>query len=520
LRAMNFRDAQIGGSMAGGRAFRGAMIAAMLALPAAADEEGNPTEALQRIIAEQQRQLLAQQAQLDGQRKMLEQLQSQVAAIAKSDAESRAKAPSPPRVSPSPAAPLPWESSDAGAKSPITFTDPEPEGSALWSGSRVSQGGQFDSESPTGTDVTYFDPTKVINIPGTDTSIGLHGIMQFQMFHDTDGQNNNRFDTAGIPVDGSPSQSKFNVNPTQIRISSATGLPTGQLNTMFSMDLNGKLDQPDPRLRVAYAEYVDDDRGFGILAGQTYGTMLDLRAVPETLDFAGPAGLWQLREPLLRFSKSIGQNVLGEIALETPENANYLGDGVERHTRWPDLAIAATWIADEESEFLKHARVSALLRDLQAESVTGVTESALGWAVAASTKLALPFLGPKDNLKFNVHYGDGYGTQLKGGPAEGAFDMSGATFDTIEAFGFYGGVQHFWNDRWRSNFVLGHMDASNPEFVSGDALDNTTYGATSLIWRPFDQVDVGFEYLWGERENVDGNSGDASRFLFSTRVTF
>lgn len=510
-----------GGRALGGRAFRGALIAATLALPAAAaDEEADPTETLQRIIAEQQRQLQAQQAQLDGQRKLLEQLQSQVAAIAKDDAENRAKAPSPPRASPSPAASLPRESPDAGAKSPIIFADAAPEAGAHWSGSRVSQSGQFDSESPTGTDVTYFDPTKVINIPGTDTSIGLHGILQFQMFHDTDGQNNNRFDTAAIPVDGAPSQTKFNVNPTQIRLSSATRLSSGQLNTMISTDFNGKLDQPDPRLRVAYAEYVDDERGLGVLAGQTYGTMLDLRAVPETLDFAGPASLWQLRTPLLRFSKSIGQNVLGEISLESPENTYYLGDGVERRTRWPDLGMAVAWIADEESEIFKHARVSALLRDLRAESASGVTDSALGWAVAASTKVGLPFLGPKDNLKLNVHYGDGYGTQLKGGPAEGAFDAPGLAFDTIEAFGVYGGVQHFWNECWRSNLVIGHMDASNPGFVSASTLDNTTYAAASLIWRPFDQVDVGFEYLWGEREDVDGNSGDASRFLFSTRMTF
>ena len=64
------------------------------------------------------------------------------------------------------------------------------------------------------------------------------------------------------------------------------------------------------------------------------------------------------------------------------------------------------------------------------------------------------------------------------------------------------------------------VDASNPGLVAADALDNTTYLAASLIWHPFNHVDVGVEYLWGERENADGNSGDASRFLFSTRMTF
>ena len=47
-----------------------------------------------------------------------------------------------------------------------------------------------DVESPSGSNVSYFDPRRTINIPGTKTSIGLHGFAQFQIIHDTDGQDN------------------------------------------------------------------------------------------------------------------------------------------------------------------------------------------------------------------------------------------------------------------------------------------------------------------------------------------
>ena len=342
--------------------------------------------------------------------------------------------------------------------------------------------------------------------------------MEFQIIHDTEGLNNNRFDTASIPVDGAPPQTKFSVNPTQIALSSTTSVPEGRLNTMISMDFNGQLDSPEPRLRIAYGEFVSDDLGLGILGGQAYATMLDLRAVPETLDFAGPAGLWQLREPLLRFTKSFAGQMIAEIAIETPENVNYIG--AEKLTRWPDLAVAGTWLAG--GEYIKHLRLAGLARDLRAEAegADDSSDSALGWAVTGSAKLGLPFLGAKDNFKFTVHYGDGYGTQLKGGPNEGAFNIGNSELETIGVFGSYGGIQHFWSDKFRSNLVYGYVNSDNPEFVSGDTFDNTNYAAADLIWNPYKPVDLGVEYLWGRRENKDGASGTSNRFLFTSKVKF
>jgi hypothetical protein len=244
--------------------------------------------------------------------------------------------------------------------------------------------------------------------------------------------------------------------------------------------------------------------------------MNDLRAAPETLDFAGPAGIWQTRQPLVRFTKSLADGMITEVAVETPENVSYING--DKLTRWPDFAVAGTWLID--SEYIKHFRVSGLLRDLSAEGATGTTDSALGWAVTGSAKLGLPFLGTKDNLKFTLHYGDGYGTQVKGGPAEGAFNTASSKLETIGIFGTYGGIQHFWSDRWRSNLVYGYVNSDNPEFVSGDTYDNTNYAAADLIWNPYKKVTLGVEYLWGRRENKDGASGSSNRFIFSSRVDF
>jgi hypothetical protein len=459
----------------------------LTAIPVLAEDAAKVQE-LERIVE-------AQQKQLDDQRQLLQDLQTQINSQTK-DGEKNA-------------------STVTTGKTPSNSSVDD---IATKKQKRImlSDEGKHDRDSPTSSNVTYYDPAKAINIPGTNTSIGLHGLLEFQIIHDSVGINNNRFDTATIPVDGGPSQTKFSVNPTQLAISSATPVKEGQINTMISMDFNGKVDSPEPRLRIAYAEYLNEDLGLGFLGGQAYATMLDMRAVPETLDFAMPAGIWQTRQPLVRFTKSHAEGMITEVAIETPENVSYIN--ADKLTRWPDLAVAGTWLFG--GEYLKHVRLSGLVRDLRAESGNGATDSAIGWAVSGSAKLALPFLGPKDNFKITLHYGDGYGTQIKGGPQEGAFNLVTSELETIGIFGSYGGIQHFWSERWRSNLVYGYVNADNPGFLSGDTYDNTNYVAADLIWNPFKQVDIGIEYLWGRREDKDGASGTSNRILFTSKVKF
>jgi hypothetical protein len=107
--------------------------------------------------------------------------------------------------------------------------------------------------------------------------------------------------------------------------------------------------------------------------------------------------------------------------------------------------------------------------------------------MGSSPKLGLPFLGAKDNFKFTLHYGDGYGTQVKGGPKEGTFDTGNSELKTIGVFGSNGGIQHFWSERFCSNLVYSYANSDNPAFLSGDTYDNTQYVAVDLIWPPINR---------------------------------
>jgi hypothetical protein len=474
--------------------------------------EGDKVEELQRVNEAQQRQLEAQQRQLEVQQHQIEALMEQ-SARRRTDVDRLADGTDGQRATPA-TGDAPEELPPAGVEPTPSESDTE-DSPAPPRNARVAQGDKY-STSPTSVDVSDFDPALLINIPGIETSIGLHGFAMFQIIHDTSGPDGNQFDTAFIPVDGAPSETKFNVNPSRIFITTLTPVPDGQLNTLFSMDMNDNVNTPEPRLRLAYGEYVNERLGLAVLAGQGVATMTDLQAVPEVVDFAVPAGTFAARQPLLRVTKSFGSSFMMEAALETPQNVRYLD--AEKRMRLPDAVLTADWRFN--SDYFNHFRLGLLGRDLGAEGTNGATDAAFGWAVSASTKTYLPFLGKRDNFRLSGHFGEGYGTQLKGGPTEAVFNTASSNLDLIGIWSVGAGLQHFWTDKFRSNLVLGHVSADNPDSAPDDALKGTTYTAANLIWNPFKKLTLGVECLWGRRENFDEAAGDSIRILFSSRFDF
>lgn len=468
------------------------ILASALALPAIAAES---EQELRRVIEDQQLQIDELKQQLDELRQLFLTQRGPVEPGAQDEGEDEAL-----ESVAKPAA-------EATAASPTT---PSTRKAAL------SQIDRHDQKHPTGSNFAVGDHTKTMQLPSITTKIGVHGFTEIQAIHDTNGINDNEFDTILIPIDGSPSQTKFNANPSRLEVSSASDVPGGSLNTFFSMDLNGKLDSPDPRVRQAYGEIILENWNTGFLAGQAFATMLDLNAVPETLDFAGPAGAFVVRQPLFRATQTFADKLRLEAAVETPENVAYFN--AKKLTRWPDFVTAVTWHTD--GKYLQHFRLGGLLRDLGAEDKDGARDSAIGWAITASGKVELPFLGSLDNLRFNLNYGDGYGSQIKGGPDEAVFDPHSLQLSTIGIFGVDVGLQHWWSGTLRSNLVFGYVNTQNPGFVDEDRLGSTTYVAQNIIWNPFKALTFGAEWLWGKRENINGASGTGNRFLISSKFEF
>ena len=497
----------------------GTVAVGIFTMPAAAQDD----QKMQRVIDAQQAQLEAQQRELNAQRELLEQLQAQMRALSAGAAAAGA-APERAATGTEAAAaavatarqrPAAERASVAVASPPAGAMQP-PAQKSVREASRISNRSRYDTNSPAGSNASYPKSAATVQVPGLKTEVSISGFAELQIMHDTDGLGINEFDTFLIPVAGAPSQTLYSVNPSRFGFTSATQLGFGRINTLLTMDFNGQLDAADPRLRQAYGEFIHDELDFAVLGGQAFATMIDLRAAPETLDFAGPTGAFARRQPLLRFSKLFAHKFRLDIAAETPENVIYV-DATKR-TRLPDFVAAGSY--DFGGRYVDHLRVAGLFKDLNADSAAGKQDSTFGWAIGGSGKLKLPFLHEKDNFKFAVHYGEGFGGQLKSGPADALFNPATSDLEAIAVFSTFGGLQHWWTNSLRSNLVYGYVDADNPAYVPATSLDNTTYFAADLIWNPYKNITVGFEYLYGELENFDGSRGSTNRFLWSTKVNF
>lgn len=459
---------------------------AALVEPGLAQDPDNPLE-MQRTISVQQQQLESQQLQLDAQKQLLEQLQSEMQSLS---APSGAGAAGQPTNEP---------------------VQPPPEAGAV-----LSQNFKYERVVPTSSNFTAPDSALKFTTPGFKTEIGIHGFTEAQIILDTNGLNNNEFDTSFIPIPSEPSQTKFSVNPSKFGISSATPVECYRVNTMITVDFNGELDQPMPRLRVAYGEIINDDRNVAFMAGQFFTTTVDLKSQPETLDFAGPTGLFARRQPLVKFSKLYGREVLTEMAIETPEGSIFRN--ADALTGIPAFVYAVNWLP--EGDRVRNLRFACLARDLRGQAASGLIDKAFGWAFIGSGRVMLPMLGEKDNFCFNVEFGDGYGGQLKSGPADAVLNLATSELTTIGVFGSYGGVQHWWTDSVRSNVVWGYNAVDNPDFIDVSALNSTLYSSANLVWNPTKKVTLGIEFLFGNRKNVDGASGEDSRLMFSSRFIY
>lgn len=466
------------------------------------DQSKESIQELKQIIDALQSQVETQKTQLDSQSETLLQLQKQMQSLMATKNTTGVDF----AVGADTHSPEALARTQSAAQKP---TDKAP--------NALSNQSRYDLDSPSGANTSSIPAAAIINVPGTPTSVGVHGMMIFQIMHDTVGIDSNEFDAFLIPIEGAPSDTRYSVNPSRIGISSQTALSWGAINTHASLDLNGDLASPEWRLRQFYGEIINDEKDYSFLAGQAYSTMLDLKSVPETLDFAGPSGYFARRQPLLRFTKMFNHKFILNIATDTPNNTVFLD--ADAHAKWPDFVMAGSWLTG--GKYLDHIRLAGSTRDLRAESLTtGVLDSEFGWSLGLTGKFNLPAFGARDSFKFGVTYGDGYGGSIKSGPYDAAFDPDTSNLEAIGLFTTYGGIQHFWSDTWRSNLVYGYTKADNPDFMGADRLDSTTYVAGNIIWNYWKQVTVGFEYLYGRRENVDGASETSSRFLFSSRWTF
>lgn len=369
-------------------------------------------------------------------------------------------------------------------------------------------------------------------IPGTDTTLELGGYVKIDAIHDTnmsrDGSGEDFGLYAAIPLDGSLEDQKggnTRIHARQTRLNATLKDETdyGDLKIFVEGDFYGADGSQNTTnaasfaLRHAYGQLGD------FMVGQTWSNFMDLGAYPESLDFVGVAGNTLLRQGQIRYTTTPdGSPWTYAMSIENANSAflsNPANPGTDSGIeKFPDIVANITHKGD-----YGHTSVKAVGRQVEAFNSTGIAQDdEFAYAVGLSGKLNI---GEKDDVRYQVAYGDGIGRylfDLAAGSQTAGFNAITDSLETIEAVGGYASYRHLWTDSLRSNVMFGVTNViDNPDFLPAATTNKNIMSAHgNLIWSLNDKVSIGGEYIYGHRETESGAEGNLHRIQASAQYKF
>ncbi len=336
---------------------------------------------------------------------------------------------------------------------------------------------------------------------------------------------------------GSDGQAMVSVKQSRFGVRGSFPTAKGDIKTVFDFDLFGVGDdagQTTFRLRNAYGEWGQ------LLAGQANSLFMDGDIFPNTIDYWGPNGMVFLRNPQIRWTPVSGTNTFA-LALENPSNDIDSGQyrqvddfpGVQGDQKYPDLTAQyrnkGAW---------GHVQVAGILRWIGAEVVAdkdpgtaediGVVydDNDTGWGVNLTTVINVR---SKDAIRAGVVYGEGIASYMNDGGMDAGPDkgllpdgsLPGNTrVEAVPLLGVSAYYDHWWNSQFSSSIGYSFNQVDNTDGQTADTYKKGQYSSVNLLYYPVENIMVGGEFLWGARENRNGDSNDDTRVQVSVKFNF
>ena len=361
-------------------------------------------------------------------------------------------------------------------------------------------------------------------LPGTQTMLKIGGYFKTDFIYDLKpAGNTDAFVPASIPIPqiATVNNATISIRPTRLTLDfliPSTRL--GEVRFYLEGDLFGT-NSTTPRLRHAYAQ------ASNFLIGQTFTNFMDPDGFPDTLDFQGPNGMVNLRNPQVRYGFALSKSMTLVFAAEKPSSDVLFK--TDQFNSQPNAPSPDGTIRLRQEFPGGHVQVSALFRDVAAFVTTnGVakTNSVFGWGLNLSG--GFKTFG-KDNMVLAVVGGHGISRYIQdtsglGIDAEVTTSGSRPHLQATPDVGVEAAYQHYWRKTLRSSAIYSYVAVNNPAlsaFVPGGTFNHSDYMGGNLIWNPFSSsLNVGAEVLYGWQQLQNGNKGDDTRFQFSAKYSF
>jgi hypothetical protein len=324
-----------------------------------------------------------------------------------------------------------------------------------------------------------------ITLPGTNISIQIGGFVQVDAIADTNAiGSKDSFVVSSIPTSGEAAgQSNISARQTRLFVRTSTPTGVGPLVTLLEGDFFG----PDGTDFASATRTGNSAKNTGSSAARPGRRSWTRPSTLRSSTTRDPNGMVLIRQPMLRYTGQISDQLALAIAIEDP-NPDLSNDAAvtgSSSSLWPDLTAHARWTGAHA-----HFQAAGILRQLTFDPPTGSRSSEIGWGLNVSGHLDLfePVAkGKQDNLVFQVAGGKGianYFNDTNGLGLDGFVD-AGGDLNALTVWGGFAAYQHYWSPKWASSAGYSYMHVDGDGGQSDDTYKSGHYVVfTSCTTRP------------------------------------
>lgn len=249
-----------------------------------------------------------------------------------------------------------------------------------------------------------------------------------------------------------------------------------------------------------------------ILAGKTWTTFMDTRAVGETVSEPYVSGGVYALQSMFRYTRQWTPRLTMQVAVEDPLSNDVLAPApVLLRTGWPDLIATLSYGTSKA-----HVQVGSLLRSIEYDpnDEPGASDLGRGITVSGST-----YIG-RDWFTAVFATGRGLGRYLTGlTPSSAAFiGLDPPVVHARRNTGGYFIYRHIWNGTCKSLGSWGYASAETIDEQGPGALSNSSMLMTNLLCRANRFTTIGVEYNYGRRVNRDTSVLDSHRVMVGMQL--
>ncbi len=329
--------------------------------------------------------------------------------------------------------------------------------------------------------------------------ISLYGFIRGGVAYQFEGAKGMFNSINSVALEGDPNKKSTEdrldstLTTTRIGLDFKAPIQDADIGGKVELDFRGGSDKDTVRLRHVYMTYNN------WLIGQTTSTFLSTETSPEMLDFNTPLGGGTTRTPMVRYTDKLNDNTQYFVALEKGNDENR-------------LPVATAKLSHKFAEGAGLVTARGLLQEVRVRDLDDETE--LGWGIGLGVNYK-----PVNQLILNANYSHVSGDNkfLLATSDNKRYIKHGNNIELIDFDAFTLGATYKFSPQIRSTLGYGSViyDGNN---ANGN--DHLQQGWLNVMYNPVKPITFGMEYVYGERETVEGKTGNDNRIEIMAKYDF